>query len=62
MVGPSSSDGSTVASMVLSLAKPNNLVLAMSSLIGTTLATRRIQNLEPYTTMCYIHYFNFWVI
>ena len=32
--------------MVLSLALHNNLVLTMLSLIGTTLATRRIQNPE----------------
>ena len=45
-MGPSSSEGSTVASTVLSLAIPNNLVLTMSSLIGATLATRSMQNLE----------------
>ena len=39
--------------MVLSLAIPNNLVLTMSSLIGTTLATRRMQNLET------LHYYVF---
>ena len=39
-MGPSSSEGSTVAPTVLSLAIPNILVLTMSSLIGTTLATK----------------------
>ena len=40
--------------MVLSLAIPNNLVLTMSSLIGTTLATRRMQNIETlhYYVLC----------
>ena len=47
-MGPSSSEGSTVAPMVLSLAMPNNLVLTMSSLIQTTLATRKMQNLHYY--------------
>ena len=49
-----SSDGSTVTPMVLSLAIPNNLVLTMSSLIGTTLAKRRTQNLETlhYYVLC----------
>ena len=37
--------------MVLSLGLPNNLDLSMSSQIGTTLATRRMQNLEI------IHYY-----
>ena len=37
--------------MVLSLAMPNNLVLTMSSQIGTTLAKRRMQNLET------LHYY-----
>ena len=37
--------------MVLSLAIPNNLVFTMSSLIDTTLATRRMQNLET------LHYY-----
>ena len=39
--GPSSSEGSTVGPMVLSLAILNNLVLTMSSQIGNTLAKRR---------------------
>ena len=51
-MGPSSSEGSTVAPMVLSLAIPNNLVLTMSSLIGTTIATRRTQNLETNYVLC----------
>ena len=53
-MGPSSSEGSTVAPMVLSLAIPNNLVLTMSSPIGTTLATRRMQTLETlhYYVLC----------
>ena len=50
-MGPSISEGSTVAPIVLSLAIPNNLVLTMSSQIGTTLATRRMQNLET------LHYY-----
>ena len=50
-MGPSSSEGSAVAPMVLSLAIPNNLVLTMSSLIGATLATRMMQNLET------LHYY-----
>ena len=37
--------------MVVSLAIPNNLVLTMLSLIGTTLVTRRMQNLET------LHYY-----
>ena len=44
--GPSSSEGSTVGPMVLSLAILNNLVLTMSSQIGNTLAKRRTQKLE----------------
>ena len=44
--GPSSSEGSTVGPMVLSLAILNNLVLVMSSQIGNTLAKRRTQKLE----------------
>ena len=44
--GPSSSEGSTVGPMVLSLAIFNNLVVTMSSQIGKTLATRRMQELE----------------
>ena len=50
-MGPGSSEASTVAPMVLSLAIPNNLVLTMSSLIGTTLAKRRMQKLET------LHYY-----
>ena len=50
-MGPSSSERCTVAPMVLSLALPNNLVFTMSSLIDTTLATRRMQNLET------LHYY-----
>ena len=50
-MGLSRSEGSTVAPMVLSLAIPSNLVLTMSSLIMTTLATRRMQNLET------LHYY-----
>ena len=50
-MGPSSSEGSTVAPIILSLAIPNNLVLSMSSQIGTTLAKRRMQNLET------LHYY-----
>ena len=44
--GPSSSEGSTVGPMVLSLAIFNNLVLTMSSQTGKTLAKRRMQKLE----------------
>ena len=44
--GPTGSEGSTVGPRVLSLAIFNNLVLTMSSQIGKTLATRRMQNLE----------------
>ena len=54
-MGPSSSEGSEVAPLVLSLAIPNNLVLTMSSIIGTILATTRtIQNLETlqYYVLC----------
>ena len=40
--GPSSSEGSTVAPTVLSLALSNNLVLTMSSQIEKALAKRRI--------------------
>ena len=39
--GPGSSEGSTVGPVVLSLAQ-----------IGKTLAKRRTQKLENYTTMC----------
>ena len=49
--GPSSSEGSTVAPMVLSLAIFNNLVSIMSSRIGKTLAKRRMQKLET------LHYY-----
>ena len=51
--GPSSSEGSTVGPMVLSLAIFNNLVLTMSSQIGKTLAKRRTQKLgrDP-TLLC----------
>ena len=49
--GPSSSEGSTVGPMVLSLAIFNNLVLTMSSQIGKTLTKRRTQKLEN------LHYF-----
>ena len=51
-MGPSRSEGSTVAPTVLSLAIPNNLVLTTSSLIGTTLAKRMMQNLE--ILHCYV--------
>ena len=44
--GSSSSEGSTVGPMVLSLAIFNNLVLTMSSQTGKTLAKRRMQNLD----------------
>ena len=44
--GPSSSEGSTVGPMVLSLSIFNNLVLTMSSQIGKTLAKRRTQKKE----------------
>ena len=50
-VGPSSSEGSTVAPTVLSLAIPNNLVLTMSSRTRTTPSTGRTQTLEM------IHYY-----
>ena len=52
--GPSSSEGSTVGPMVLSLAIFNNLVLTMSSQIGKTLAKRRMQKLENlhYYVLC----------
>ena len=46
-----SSEGSTVAPMVLSLAIFNNLVLTMSSQTGKTLAKRRAQKLET------LHYY-----
>ena len=49
--GPSNSEGSTVAPMVLSLAIFNNLVSIMSSRIGKTLAKRRTQKLET------LHYY-----
>ena len=49
--GPSSSEGSTVGPTVLSLAILNNLVLTMSSQIGSTLAKRRMQKLES------LHYY-----
>ena len=49
--GPSSSEGSTVGHMVLSLAIFNNLVLTMPSQIGKPLATRRTQKLQT------LHYF-----
>ena len=51
-MGPSSSEGSTVVLTVLSLAIPNNLILTMSSLVRTTLATRRMKNLEA--LHCYV--------
>ena len=44
--GPSSSEGSTVGPSVLSLAIFNNLALTMSSLIGQTIAKKRMQKLE----------------
>ena len=50
--GPSSSEGSTVGPMVLSLAIFNNLVLTMSSQIGKTLAKRRTQKIE--NLHCYV--------
>ena len=50
-MGHSSSEGFTVAPTVLLLGIPKNLVLTMSSLIGTTLAIRRMQNLET------LHYY-----
>ena len=49
--GPSGSERSTVGHMVLSLAIFNNLVVTMSSQIGKTLATRRMQELET------LHYY-----
>ena len=44
--GPSSSKGSTLGPMVLSLAIFNNLVITISSQIGKTLAKRRMQKLK----------------
>ena len=49
--GFSSSEGSTVGPMVLSLALFNNLVLTMSSQIGKSLAKRRTLKLES------LHYY-----
>ena len=49
--GPGSSERSTSGHMVLSLAIFNNLVVTMSSQIGKTLATRRMQELET------LHYY-----
>ena len=48
---PSSLEGSTVGPMVLSLGILNNLVLTMSSQLGKTVATRRMQKLES------LHYY-----